>query len=143
MYPLLEFLWCLKDNHRILSVWQLKCCHLNRREKTQRPLPIRIRDILRLKNLQLSQKHLSKEHCKLFLSSKPFNFLYHTSDFPTSYKGQSRESEKKNHKYLGFLFICHKHLMGGAHKQCPLEKQFPNFKRPHRRKGRKGQKQNV
>lgn len=66
----------------------------NRKNTETSAKPIRIRDILWLKNLQLSQKHLSKEHCELFLSSKPSDFLYHTSDFSTTYKGQSKENEK-------------------------------------------------
>jgi len=79
--------------------------------------------------LQLSQKHPSKEHCKLFLSSKPFNFLNHTSDFPTSYKGQGKESEKITNILGSFSSV--KNTLLGGHEQCPLEKQFPNFKRDH------------
>lgn len=76
----------------------------------------------------------SRRLCQLFLSSKTFRFLYPASDFSASLRDKVKKVKKL--KISSFLFVHHKHLIGGR-KQCPLEKQFPDFKRD--RTGGKGE----
>lgn len=129
MYPLLEFLWCLKDNHRILSVWQLKCCHLNRTEKTQRPLHSLSESVT------FCGWKTCSSHRNTFQKSIA-NYSYHQNHlisyttlaiFLLVIRDKVEKMKKKNHKYLGFLFICHKHLMGGGTQTMPSGKAVSKF----------------
>lgn len=125
VYPLLEFLWCLKDNHRILLVWQLKCCHYNRTEKTQRPL----------QSLSESVTFCGWKTCSSHRNTfqrSIANYFYHQNHL-ISYTTlviflliRDKVKKAKKLQHPGFLFIRHKHLIRGA-QTMPSGKAVSKF----------------